>query len=56
MNFRILILPFGAIAELLMMLVCLLVSLIDSFAAKRLMAWCTEVFPDREWYAGHPRA
>lgn len=52
MRFKILLLPFGAIAELLLMLTCLIVSLIDSFTAKRIAAWCIEFFPDREWYTG----
>ena len=52
MNFRILLLPFGAIAELLLMLVCLLINMVDSFTAKRLAASCIVFFPDRAWYTG----
>ena len=50
-RFKILLLPFAATAELLMLGICWAVILVTNVkTAERLMRWAMTVFPNHEWY------
>ena len=52
MNLRMLLLPFAIIAELLLLVACLVLTVFSTHNAKVLAAWTINTFPDRGWYAG----
>ncbi|WP_155874939.1 hypothetical protein [Desulfuromonas sp. AOP6] len=52
MNLRILLLPFGVVAELLLLLACWFLAVFSTHNAKVLAAWTIKTFPNRKWYAG----
>ncbi|MCB1070359.1 MAG: hypothetical protein H7A43_02175 [Verrucomicrobia bacterium] len=50
-RYKILLLPFAALAELIALAVCWVIALLaDMDKADRSMRWAMSIFPDREWY------
>ena len=49
---RRLLLPFAAIAEIVLGLACIIVSIPSIKTSLRMMNWVCRVLPDPEWYAG----
>ena len=51
-RFRLLLLPFGAIIELIALFACYVTSLFSTTKSKRMMDWFTEKLPSIYWYIG----
>lgn len=49
---RLLLLPFGAIAELCVLAGCWAVALVRPRVAERMMNWATRTLPTLHWYIG----
>lgn len=47
---RLLLLPFGAVAEVLLLSVCLLIAWAIPSKASRLIGWSTGALPNLNWY------
>ena len=49
---RLLLLPFGAVAELLVLAACWALEVTAPKHAKRLTQWATRTLPSLQWYIG----
>ena len=51
-HFRIVLLPFAVVAELVLLFVCFCLALLVPALVARIVNWSVAVLPDRSWYAG----
>lgn len=49
---RLLLMPFAAVVELLMLVVCWVVAVVNKNAGEKVVKWSTRKLPNISWYMG----